>query len=51
MKIGQKLLLGAVALTLVPLAVTAGLLWQGATSLSAQTVDTQVQTSSPRCAT
>jgi methyl-accepting chemotaxis protein len=44
MKIGQKLLLGAVALTLVPLAVTAGLLWQGATSLSAQTVDTQVQT-------
>jgi methyl-accepting chemotaxis protein len=44
MKIGQKLLVGAVALTLVPLALTAGLLWQGATSLSSQTVDTQVQT-------
>jgi methyl-accepting chemotaxis protein len=43
MKIGQKLLVGAVALTLVPLALTAGLLWQGATSLSGQTVDTQVQ--------
>jgi methyl-accepting chemotaxis protein len=44
MKIGQKLLLGAVALTLVPLAITAGLLWQGATSLAASTVDQQVQT-------
>jgi methyl-accepting chemotaxis protein len=44
MKIGQKLLVGAVALTLVPLALTAGLLWQGATSLSGQTVDAQVQT-------
>jgi methyl-accepting chemotaxis protein len=44
MKIGQKLLVGAVALTLVPLALTAGLLWQGATSLSSQTVDAQVQT-------
>jgi methyl-accepting chemotaxis protein len=43
MKIGQKLLVGAVALTLVPLALTAGLLWQGATSLSGQTVDAQVQ--------
>jgi methyl-accepting chemotaxis protein len=43
MKIGQKLLVGAVVLTLVPLALTAGLLWQGATSLSGQTVDTQVQ--------
>jgi methyl-accepting chemotaxis protein len=44
MKIGQKLLVGAVALTLVPLAITAGLLWQGATSLSSETVDSQVQT-------
>jgi methyl-accepting chemotaxis protein len=44
MKIGQKLLVGAVALTLVPLALTAGLLWQGATSLSGQTVEQQVQT-------
>jgi methyl-accepting chemotaxis protein len=44
MKIGQKLLVGAVALTLVPLALTAGLLWQGAVSLSSETVDTQVQT-------
>ncbi len=43
MKIGQKLLAGAVALTLVPLALTAGLLWQGTTSLSGQTVDAQVQ--------
>jgi methyl-accepting chemotaxis protein len=44
MKIGQKLLLGAVALTLVPLALTSGLLWQGATSLSSETVNTQVRT-------
>jgi methyl-accepting chemotaxis protein len=44
MKIGQKLLVGSVALTLVPLALTAGLLWQGATALSSQTVDAQVQT-------
>jgi methyl-accepting chemotaxis protein len=42
MKIGQKLLAGAVALTLLPLALTAGLLWQGATSLGAQTVDAQI---------
>jgi methyl-accepting chemotaxis protein len=44
MKIGHKLLAGAVALTLVPLALTAGLLWQGATSLSGQTVEKQLQT-------
>jgi methyl-accepting chemotaxis protein len=44
MKIGQKLLVGAVALTLVPLALTAGLLWEEATSLSGQTVEAQVQT-------
>ncbi len=44
MKIGQKLLVGAAALTLVPLALTAGLLWQGATSLSSQTVEAQFQT-------
>ena len=43
MKIGQKLLAGAIALTLVPLALTAGLLWQGATSLSGQAVESQVQ--------
>ncbi len=44
MKIGQKLFWGAAALTLVPLAITAGLLWQGATSLSGTAVETQVQT-------
>jgi methyl-accepting chemotaxis protein len=44
MKIGRKLLLGAVGLTLVPLVITAALLWQGATSLSSATVDAQVQT-------
>jgi methyl-accepting chemotaxis protein len=44
MKIGQKLLLGAVALTLVPLAITTAALWQGANSVASNTVDTQVQT-------
>jgi methyl-accepting chemotaxis protein len=44
MKIGQKLLLGAAALTLVPLALTAGLLWQGTTALSGAAVENQVQT-------
>jgi methyl-accepting chemotaxis protein len=44
MKIGQKLLLGAVALTLLPLAITAGLLWQGATSVADATISAQTQT-------
>ncbi len=44
MKIKQKLLLGAAGLSLVPLALMAGLLWQGATSLSGQTIDEQVRT-------
>lgn len=43
MKIGQKLLAGAVALTLLPVALTAGMLWQGATSLSSDTVKNQVE--------
>ena len=34
MKIGQKLILGAAGLTLVPLAITAVLLWQGATQVA-----------------
>ncbi len=42
MKIGQKLLIGAAALTLLPLALTSALLWQGATSLSSDTVKSQV---------
>ena len=44
MKIGQKLLLGAVALTLLPLTITAGLLWQGATSVADATISAQTQT-------
>jgi methyl-accepting chemotaxis protein len=44
MKIGQKLLLGAVMLTLVPLAITSGALWQGANSVATATVNEQVQT-------
>jgi hypothetical protein len=44
MKIGQKLLLGAVSLTLVPLAITAGLLWQNATSVADSTISAQTQT-------
>jgi methyl-accepting chemotaxis protein len=44
MRIGQKLLLGAVALTLVPLAITAGLLWQGATSVAGEAISNQTQT-------
>jgi methyl-accepting chemotaxis protein len=44
MKIGQKLLLGAVALTLVPLVITALALTQGATTIAANTVNEQVQT-------
>jgi methyl-accepting chemotaxis protein len=44
MKIRQKLLLGATALTLVPLVLMATLLWQGATSLSGQAVGGLVET-------
>jgi methyl-accepting chemotaxis protein len=44
MKIAHKLLLGATALTLVPLAITAGALWRGTTQIAAQTVDMQLQT-------
>jgi methyl-accepting chemotaxis protein len=44
MKIRQKLLLGASVLTLVPLLLTAWLLWQGAVNLSENTVNAQVHT-------
>ena len=44
MNIRQKMLLGAVALTLIPVALTSLLLWQGASTLSAETVDAQVRT-------
>ena len=44
MKIAQKLLAGAVALTLVPLAITAGLLWQGATTVAGDSLDAQTRT-------
>ena len=44
MNIRQKMLLGAAALTLVPVALTSLLLWQGASTLSAETVGGQVRT-------
>ncbi len=44
MKIGQKLSLGAVALSFVPLALMAALLWQGATGVAGDAVSQQVQT-------
>ena len=44
MNIRQKMLLGAVALTLIPVALTSLLLWQGASTLSAETVGGQVRT-------
>ena len=44
MNIRQKMLLGTALLTLVPVALTALLLWQGASTLSAETVDTQIRT-------
>ena len=44
MNIRQKMLLGTALLTLVPVALTALLLWQGASTLSAETVGTQVRT-------
>ena len=44
MNIRQKMLLGAAALTLIPVALTSLLLWQGASTLSAETVGGQVRT-------
>ena len=44
MNIRQKMLLGTAALTLIPVALTSLLLWQGASTLSAETVGTQVRT-------
>ena len=44
MNIRQKMLLGTALLTLVPVALTSLLLWQGASTLSAETVGTQVRT-------
>lgn len=44
MNIRQKMLLGAAALTLIPVALTSALLWQGASALSTATVGSQVRT-------
>ena len=44
MNIRQKMLLCTALLTLVPVALTSLLLWQGASTLSAETVGTQVRT-------
>ncbi len=44
MNIRQKMLLGAAALTLIPVTLTSLLLWQGASNLSAATVGGQVRT-------
>ena len=44
MNIRRKMLLGAAALTLIPVALTSLLLWQGASTLSAVTVGGQVRT-------
>ncbi len=44
MNIRQKMLLGTAALTLIPVALTSLLLWQGASTLSAETVGSQVRT-------
>ena len=44
MNIRQKMLLGTAALTLIPVAFTSLLLWQGASTLSAETVGEQVRT-------
>ncbi|TAG48566.1 MAG: HAMP domain-containing protein [Betaproteobacteria bacterium] len=43
MNIRQKMLLGAGALTIIPVALTALFLWTGATSLATETVSTQTQ--------
>ena len=44
MNIRQKMLLGAIALTLIPVAATSLLLWQGASTLTAETVGAEVRT-------
>lgn len=44
MKIGQKLSLGALGLSFVPLVLMAGLLWQGATQVASSTVSEQTLT-------
>ena len=44
MNIRQKMLWGAAALTLIPVALTSLLIWQGASSLAAETVGAQVRT-------
>lgn len=44
MNIRQKMLLGAAALTLIPVVLTSLLIWQGASTLSADTVGVQVRT-------
>jgi methyl-accepting chemotaxis protein len=43
MNIRQKMLLGAAALTVIPVALTALFLWTGASSLATETVNTQTQ--------
>jgi methyl-accepting chemotaxis protein len=44
MKIATQLFIGAAALTLVPLAITAGAMWHGATGIASTTVDQQLRT-------
>lgn len=43
MNIRQKMLLGAGLLTLIPVAITAALLWQGASSLAGEALDQRTQ--------
>ena len=43
MNIRKKILLGAAVLTLIPVALTSLLIWQGASTLAAETVDSQVR--------
>jgi methyl-accepting chemotaxis protein len=43
MNVRQKLFLGAAGLTLIPVILTAALLWRGASTLSGQTVDSLTQ--------
>lgn len=44
MNIRKKMLLGAATLTLIPVALTSLLIWQGASSLAAETLGAQVRT-------
>ena len=44
MNIRQKMLLGAAVLTLIPVALTSLLIWQGASTLAADTVGAQLRT-------